>query len=104
VRARQGSRGPGRISERGSLFTKEDLGKKRARVRHVTMRQMSVITRRSSLNIGVADAVSPVLEVFGLPSFAVSRTDTSSPPAGQVFNVTDLGRARIKGHEPMWVR
>jgi cytochrome c peroxidase len=57
---------------------------------------MSAITRRSSLsNIGVAYAVPPVLNVSGLPTFTVSCTDTTGPPAGQVFNVTDLGRAMI---------
>lgn len=51
-----------------------------------------------ALNIGVADAIPPVLDVSGLPSFTVTCTDTSGPLAGQVFNVTDLGRAMISGH------
>jgi hypothetical protein len=50
-----------------------------------------------ALNIGVADAMPPVLDVSGLPSFTVTCTDTSGPLAGQVFNVTDLGRAMISG-------
>ena len=50
-----------------------------------------------ALNIGVADAIPPVLDVSGLPSFTVTCTDTSGPLAGQVFNVTDLGRAMISG-------
>lgn len=50
------------------------------------------------LNIGVADAAPPVLDVSGLPVFSVSCTDTSGPLAGQVFNVTDLGRAMITGN------
>ncbi len=49
------------------------------------------------LDIGVADTAPPVLDVAGLPSFTVSCTDTSGPMAGQVFNVTDLGRAMITG-------
>jgi cytochrome c peroxidase len=48
-----------------------------------------------ALNIGVADANPPVLDVSGLPSFTVTCTDTSGPLAGQVFNVTDLGRAML---------
>jgi cytochrome c peroxidase len=51
-----------------------------------------------ALDIGVADAVPPVLDVSGLPSFTVTCTDTSGPLAAHVFNVTDLGRAMISGH------
>jgi cytochrome c peroxidase len=49
------------------------------------------------LNIGIADAAPPVLNVSGLPSFTVTCTDTTGPLAGQVFNVTDLGKAMISG-------
>ncbi len=49
------------------------------------------------LDIGVSDASPPVLGVSGLPSFTVTCTDTTGPMAGQVFNVTDLGRAMITG-------
>jgi cytochrome c peroxidase len=55
-------------------------------------------SKKLALNIRVADAVPPVLDVSGLPSFTVSCTDTSGPLAGQVFNVTDLGRAMITGN------
>jgi cytochrome c peroxidase len=55
-------------------------------------------SKKLALNIGVADAVPPVLDVSGLPSFTVSCTETSGPLAGQVFNVTDLGRAMITGN------
>lgn len=51
-----------------------------------------------ALNIGVADASPPALNVSGLPIFTVVCTDTSGPLAGQVFNVTDLGRAMITGN------
>jgi hypothetical protein len=51
-----------------------------------------------ALNIGIADALPPVLDVSGLPSFTVACTDTTGPLAGQVFNVTDLGRAMISGN------
>lgn len=49
------------------------------------------------LNIGVLDAHPPVLDVSGLPVFTVRCTDTSGPMQGQVFEVTDLGRALISG-------
>jgi cytochrome c peroxidase len=49
------------------------------------------------LNIGVADSNPPVLEVADLPVFTVRCTGTTGPLAGQVFNVTDLGRALISG-------
>jgi cytochrome c peroxidase len=47
------------------------------------------------LNIGVADANPPVLDVSGLPVFTVRCT--GGPLAGQSFDVTDLGRALISG-------
>lgn len=49
------------------------------------------------LAIGVADATPPVLDVSGLPVFTVRCTETEGPLAGQVFQVTDLGRALITG-------
>jgi len=49
------------------------------------------------LNIGVLDAHPPVLNVSRLPVFTVQCTDTSGPMQGQVFEVTDLGRALISG-------
>jgi cytochrome c peroxidase len=49
------------------------------------------------LNIGVADASPPVLDTTGLPVFTVQCTDASGPLQGQVFHVTDLGRAVITG-------
>ena len=49
------------------------------------------------LNIGVLDAHPPVLDVSRLPVFTVQCTDTSGPMQGQVFEVTDLGRALISG-------
>jgi cytochrome c peroxidase len=51
-----------------------------------------------ALNIGVADAHPPVLDVSGLPSFRVTCSDMTGPLAGHVFNVTDLGLAMISGH------
>jgi cytochrome c peroxidase len=47
------------------------------------------------LNIGVADAKPPVLDVSGLPVFTVQCT--GGPLVGQSFEVTDLGRALISG-------
>lgn len=49
------------------------------------------------LNIGVLDAHPPVLDVSRLPVFTVQCTDTSGPMQGQVFEVSDLGRALISG-------
>ena len=54
-------------------------------------------SKKLALNIGVADAIPPVLDVSGLPVFTVACTDTTGPLAGQVFKVTDLGRAMISG-------
>jgi cytochrome c peroxidase len=50
-----------------------------------------------ALNIGIADAIAPVVDVSGLPTFTVTCTDKTGPLASQVFNVTDLGRAMITG-------
>lgn len=50
------------------------------------------------LDIGVADAGAnspPALDISGLPVFTISCA--SGPLAGQVFQVTDLGRAAISG-------
>ncbi|MBV8774844.1 MAG: hypothetical protein JO166_21295 [Deltaproteobacteria bacterium] len=49
------------------------------------------------LNIGVADASPPVLDTDGLPVFTVQCTAASGPLQGQVFHVTDLGRAMLIG-------
>lgn len=54
-------------------------------------------SKKLPLNIGVADATPPVLDVSELPVFTVQCTDSSGPLQGQVFNVTDLGRALITG-------
>jgi cytochrome c peroxidase len=53
---------------------------------------------KAPLNIGIADAGAnspPALDISGLPVFAVWCT--SGPLSGQVFEVTDLGRAMITG-------
>ena len=50
------------------------------------------------MNIGVADAgasTPPALDISGLPVFTIWCT--SGPLAGQVFEVTDPGRALITG-------
>jgi cytochrome c peroxidase len=54
-------------------------------------------SKKLALNIGVADAIPPVLNVSGLPVFTVACTDTTGPLAGQTFTVTDLGKALISG-------
>jgi cytochrome c peroxidase len=48
-----------------------------------------------ALNIGVADANPPALDVSGLPLFTVQCT--GGPLKGQSFDVTDPGRALISG-------
>ena len=53
---------------------------------------------KAPLNIGIADAGSnapPVLDISGLPVFTVWCT--KGPLAGQIFQVTDIGRATITG-------
>jgi hypothetical protein len=53
---------------------------------------------KAPLDIGVADAGAkspPVLDISGLPVFTL--TCTQGPLAGQVFRVTDPGRALISG-------
>jgi cytochrome c peroxidase len=53
---------------------------------------------KAPLNIGVADAgkdTPPALDISGLPVFTIWCT--SGPLAGQVFEVTDPGRALITG-------
>jgi hypothetical protein len=50
-----------------------------------------------AFNTGVTDASPPVIKTTGLPVFTVQCTGTSGPLQGQVFNVTDLGRALITG-------
>jgi hypothetical protein len=54
---------------------------------------------KAPLNIGVADAGSnapPALDISGLPVFTLQCT--SGPLAGQIFTVTDPGRAMISGN------
>lgn len=53
---------------------------------------------KAPLDIGVADAgkkAPPVLDIAGLPVFRLQCT--AGPLAGQIFEVTDLGRALITG-------
>jgi cytochrome c peroxidase len=53
---------------------------------------------KAPLNIGVANAgaaAPPVLDLSGLPVFTVWCT--AGPLAGQIFQVTDIGRAMITG-------
>jgi hypothetical protein len=53
---------------------------------------------KAPLNIGIANAGAnspPALDISGLPVFTVWCT--SGPLAGQIFEVTDLGRATITG-------
>jgi hypothetical protein len=53
---------------------------------------------KAPLNIGVANAGAlspPALDISGLPVFTLSCT--SGPQAGEVFEVTDVGRAMITG-------
>ncbi len=54
-------------------------------------------SEKLALNIGVADATPPALDNSRLPVFTVQCTDNSGPLQGQVFTVTDLGRALITG-------
>src|SRR5262249_10207439 len=41
------------------------------------------------IDIGIAYADAPALDISGLPVFTVRCTDTTCPLKGQVFNVTD---------------
>jgi cytochrome c peroxidase len=54
-------------------------------------------SKKFPINIGIADATPPVVDVSGLPVFTVTCTDTTGPLKGQVFSVTDLGKALISG-------
>jgi hypothetical protein len=54
---------------------------------------------KAPLNIGIADAgalAPPALDISGLPVFTVWCT--AGPLAGQIFEVTDIGRAMISGN------
>jgi cytochrome c peroxidase len=51
---------------------------------------------KAPLNIGVTDAVPPALDVSGLPVFTLKCN--AGPLAGQIFTVTDPGRALISGN------
>jgi cytochrome c peroxidase len=54
---------------------------------------------KAPLDIGVTDANPvPPLDVSGLPVFAVTCTDSTSPLFGQTLDVTDPGRALISGN------
>jgi cytochrome c peroxidase len=55
-------------------------------------------SKKLPINIGIADAAPPVLDVSGLPVFTVKCTETTGPLKGQTFTVTDLGRALISGN------
>jgi cytochrome c peroxidase len=50
-----------------------------------------------ALDIGVADANPPVLDVSGLPTFTIQCLDSGGSAVGLPFMVTDLGRALITG-------
>ena len=54
-------------------------------------------SKKLPINIGIADAAPPVLDVSGLPVFTVKCTETTGPLKGQTFTVTDLGKALISG-------
>jgi cytochrome c peroxidase len=54
-------------------------------------------SKKLPINIGIADASPPVLDVSGLPVFTVKCTDITGPLKGQTFTVTDLGKALISG-------
>ncbi len=54
-------------------------------------------SKKLPINIGIADATPPVLDVSGLPVFTVKCTETTGPLSGQTFMVTDLGKALISG-------
>jgi cytochrome c peroxidase len=54
-------------------------------------------SKKLPINIGIADATPPALDVSGLPVFTVTCTDTTGPLKGQVFFVTDLGKALVSG-------
>jgi len=55
-------------------------------------------SKKLPINIGIADATPPVLDISGLPVFTVKCTETTGPLKGQTFTVTDLGRALISGN------
>ena len=54
-------------------------------------------SKKLAIDIGVSDADPPVLDVSRLPVFTIACTDTNGPLQGQVFRVTDPGRALISG-------
>jgi cytochrome c peroxidase len=54
-------------------------------------------SKKLPINIGIADAIPPALDVSGLPVFTVKCTETTGPLAGQSFMVTDLGKALLSG-------
>ena len=54
-------------------------------------------SKKLPINIGIADATPPALDVSDLPVFTVKCTETTGPLKGQTFTVTDLGKALISG-------
>jgi cytochrome c peroxidase len=54
-------------------------------------------SKKLAIDIGIADASPPALDVSGLPVFTVSCTAASPLGAGYTFTVTDLGKATISG-------
>jgi|SRR5579883_194902 len=57
---------------------------------------------KAPLDIGIADAGAkspPALDISGLPVFTL--TCPQGPPSGQVFKVTDPGRALISGRRAL---
>jgi hypothetical protein len=84
-----------------NLFAKDPLGAKTIVGTCGTCHDSPNVGNHSKklpINIGIADAAPPVLDVSGLPVFTVKCTETSGPLAGQTFTVTDLGRALISGN------
>jgi len=81
-----------------NLFSSDPLGAKPITGSCATCHDSPNVGNHSeklALDIGVADASPPALDVSGLPLFTVQCT--SGPLQGQVFTVTDLGRALISG-------
>src|SRR5208282_981055 len=54
-------------------------------------------SKKLPIDIGIAAAAPPALDVSGLPVFTVTCTAASPLGAGYTFTVTDLGKALISG-------
>jgi cytochrome c peroxidase len=54
-------------------------------------------SKKLPIDIGIADAAPPALNISGLPVFTVTCTAASPLGAGYTFTVTDLGKATISG-------